>query len=95
MVCKLNNLSLNVSLKLIGLTCSSSYVKELDRFQSSETGKLQGRDDYMDTKRVSEMLHAQTELKHKMKDYVTDHHEETYMSDAWGNDSVGLGSGLW
>jgi len=74
---------------------SSSSKKELNEFQSSELGSHQGRDDYTDTRRVAEMLKAQSQLKHDMEDYVAEHHEETYMADAWGNASSGLGLGLW
>ena len=68
--------------------------KELNRFQSSDIGKLQGRDDYTNTRRVSEILRTQSDLMHKMEDYETDHHGKTDMSDTWGNASTGLGLGL-
>jgi hypothetical protein len=55
---------------------------ELEQFQKSDDGKLQGPKDYKDTKMVAEMLHAQSELKHKIEDYVEAHHEHTFdMSD--------------
>mmetsp|Transcript_27114 Transcript_27114/g.58299 ORF Transcript_27114/g.58299 Transcript_27114/m.58299 type:complete len:129 (-) Transcript_27114:156-542(-) len=80
-------------------TCNIDEMEELadelNEFQSSELGSLQGRDDYMDTRRVAEMLKAQSQLKHNMEDYVAEHHKETYMADAWGNASSGLGLGLW
>mmetsp|Transcript_34282 Transcript_34282/g.58191 ORF Transcript_34282/g.58191 Transcript_34282/m.58191 type:complete len:134 (+) Transcript_34282:142-543(+) len=74
---------------------------DLDRFQSSEMGRLQNRDDYIDTHRVSEMLHAQSELKHDMEEYVATHHvggghqPDTNASDSWEQSSPGLGLGLW
>mmetsp|Transcript_23113 Transcript_23113/g.29602 ORF Transcript_23113/g.29602 Transcript_23113/m.29602 type:complete len:120 (-) Transcript_23113:200-559(-) len=57
-------------------------ANELEQFQSSDDGELQGRDDYTDTKRVVAMLRAQSTLEHEMDDYVNDHHTETFdMSD--------------
>mmetsp|Transcript_24661 Transcript_24661/g.53204 ORF Transcript_24661/g.53204 Transcript_24661/m.53204 type:complete len:130 (-) Transcript_24661:173-562(-) len=80
-------------------TCNLEELEELadelKQFQSSDMGQLQGREDYKDTRRVSEMLRAQSELKHGMKDYVHEHHKETYMSELLANDSAGLGLGLW
>ena len=61
---------------------------ELNQFQHSEVGELQGRDDYEDTRRVAELLRTQTELKHKMDDYVKEHHKETYMDSMWGRGSL-------
>ena len=48
-----------------------------------------------DTEHVLHMLRTQKELKTEMKEYVADHHKETYMDTAWGNNVAGLGSGLW
>ena len=57
--------------------------EELNHFQKNE-GELQGRDHYKDTKKVTEMLRTQSELKHAMEDYVNGHHDETFdMSDVW------------
>lgn len=57
-------------------------MAELELFQKSDDGRLQGPKDYKDTKMVAEMLHAQSELKHKIEDYVEAHHEHTFdMSD--------------
>ena len=59
---------------------------ELNRFQHSDDGELQGRDDYEDTKKVYKILHTQSDIKHMMNDYVQCHHEETFdMSDVWMN----------
>mmetsp|Transcript_28146 Transcript_28146/g.51963 ORF Transcript_28146/g.51963 Transcript_28146/m.51963 type:complete len:147 (+) Transcript_28146:35-475(+) len=56
-------------------------ANELNQFQINE-GELQGRDHYKDTKKVTEMLRTQSELKHAMEDYVNEHHDETFdMSD--------------
>lgn len=56
--------------------------KELEQFQHGDEGHLQGRDHYQDTKKVSEILRAQTVLKHKVENYVNEHHAETFdMSD--------------
>ena len=67
-------------------------LQELAEFQSSE---LQDRDDYKDTERILNMLRHQKELKSEMKEYQAEHHKATYMDDAWNNNSVGLGLGLW
>lgn len=79
------------------LTRSSPHSprKELVEFQSSESGKLQNRNDYQDTRRVLGMLRKQSELKHEMKEYRDEHHKETYSDIAWMNNSPGLGLGLW
>ena len=42
-----------------------SYI-ELNRFQHSDDGELQGRDDYEDTKKVYKILHIQSDIKHMM-----------------------------
>lgn len=39
---------------------------------------MQGRDDYEDTKKVFDMLHTQSDMKHMMDEYVKSHHQETY-----------------
>ena len=60
--------------------CLIYLTAELEQFQKSD--ELQGPKDYKDTKMVAEMLHAQSELKHKIEDYVEAHHEHTFdMSD--------------
>lgn len=53
---------------------------ELEQFQHSEKdGGMQGRDHYVDTKHVADMLRAQSELKHMMEEYVVVHHQpETF-----------------
>ncbi|KAL7434216.1 hypothetical protein ACHAXH_002379 [Discostella pseudostelligera] len=57
-------------------------AEELNRFQHSDDGELQGRDDYEDTKKVYKILHTQKDIKHMMDDYVKCHHQETFdMSD--------------
>ncbi|KAL3787056.1 hypothetical protein HJC23_011740 [Cyclotella cryptica] len=55
-------------------------ANELDEFQHNEEGGgMQGRDHYVDTTQVAEMLRAQSELKHMMEKYVVVHHQpETF-----------------
>lgn len=49
---------------------------ELEAFQSSEDGGgLQDRDCYVDTRQVTKMLRAQSDLKHMMEHYVVYHHQ--------------------
>eukprot|EP01083_Nonionella_stella_P037802 103027_1 len=51
---------------------------ELDQFQHSHAGESQDGVQYKDTKKVTDILHAKSELKHMMNDYVNEHHEETF-----------------
>ncbi|KAL7485016.1 hypothetical protein ACHAW6_010614 [Cyclotella cf. meneghiniana] len=55
-------------------------ANELEQFQHrEEDGGMQGRDHYVDTKHVADMLRAQSELKHMMEEYVVVHHQpETF-----------------
>eukprot|EP00578_Thalassiosira_sp_NH16_P018458 CAMPEP_0181098962 /NCGR_PEP_ID=MMETSP1071-20121207/12408_1 /TAXON_ID=35127 /ORGANISM="Thalassiosira sp., Strain NH16" /LENGTH=133 /DNA_ID=CAMNT_0023181597 /DNA_START=457 /DNA_END=858 /DNA_ORIENTATION=+ len=83
-------------------TCNIDEVErleeELKQFLSSETGNLQDRDDYTDTRRVVEMLHAQSVLKHTSEDYAAEHQStmDGASNAGWGNEGVsGLGLGLW
>mmetsp|Transcript_9153 Transcript_9153/g.19532 ORF Transcript_9153/g.19532 Transcript_9153/m.19532 type:complete len:122 (-) Transcript_9153:249-614(-) len=58
-------------------------ANELEQFQSSDLGELQGRDHWKDTKHVEQMLRAQSNFKHMVDDYIGEHHQpETFdMSD--------------
>lgn len=68
----------------------------LKEFQSTEN---QGHDDYQDTRQVTQMLHLQAELKHKLEDYQHDHQgkqEPAVVADIWqAQTAPGLGLGLW
>lgn len=61
------------------------HFTELEQFQSSDLGELQGRDHWKDTKHVEQMLRAQSNFKHMVDDYIGEHHQpETFdMSDVW------------
>lgn len=56
---------------------------ELEQFQHNESiGELQGREHYLDTKQVTEMLRTQSKLKSMIDAYQDHHHPDMFdMSD--------------